>query len=112
MAYCLFGTNPLTGTMQTYCQLYLVKFLSTLLLCEKLNLKSNLQNVSQHHNRSIPVINTRKRYNVGHSKLDGVSPVDAASTISSFTTVSVDWAMTTARQYEKHMDFGIWCVLY
>ena len=52
---------------------------------------------------------------VNLSDVVGASPVHAAPTTSSFSTehmVSVDWAKTTARWDEKHLDFGIWCHLY
>ena len=52
---------------------------------------------------------------VAHSDVVGASPAGAAPTTSSFTTeslVSVDWAKTNARRDEKHLSFGIWCVLY
>ena len=44
----------------------------------------------------------------------GASPVGAAPTSSSFPTcmASMDWAKTMARRDEKHLAFGICCVLY
>ena len=52
---------------------------------------------------------------VDHADVVGASPVGAAPTTSSFSTwhlASLDWAKTTARQYEKHSSLGIWCHLY
>ena len=52
---------------------------------------------------------------VDHSDAVGASPVGAAPTTSSFSTLnltSMDWARTTARQDENHLSFGIWFVLY
>ena len=45
---------------------------------------------------------------VDHSDAVGVSPVGAAPTTSS----KMEWTKTTARREEKHLDFGIWCVLH
>ena len=45
---------------------------------------------------------------VDHSEVVGASPVGAAPTISSFSTLhldSMDWANTTARRDEKHLIF-------
>ena len=50
---------------------------------------------------------------VNHSDVIGASTVGAAA--SSFMTehlASMDWAKTTAKQYEKHLSFGFWCALY
>ena len=52
---------------------------------------------------------------VDHSNVVAASPVGAASTTSSFFTshlASMEWAKTTARQDEKHLNLGIWCNLY
>ena len=52
---------------------------------------------------------------VDNSDVVGASPVGAAPTTSSFSTLhlaSMDWAKTTARGYNKHLNFGIWCDLY
>ena len=52
---------------------------------------------------------------VDHSDVVGESPLGAAPTTSSFSTqhlASVDCTKTTARRDEKHLTFGIWCVLY
>ena len=52
---------------------------------------------------------------VAHPDVVGASPVGAALTTSSFSTqhlASMDWAKTTARRDEKHLDVGIRCVLY
>ena len=52
---------------------------------------------------------------VDHSDVVGTSPVGAAPTTSSSSTshlASMDWAKTTATLDEKHLNFGIWCVLY
>ena len=52
---------------------------------------------------------------VDHSDVVGASPVGAAPTTSSFSTehlASMDWAKTTARWDEKHLNIGIWCNLY
>ena len=50
---------------------------------------------------------------VDHSDVVGVSPVSAAPTTSSFSTLaSMDWAKTTARLDEKHLIFVIWSILY
>ena len=52
------------------------------------------------------VVNKR----VDHSDVTGASPVGAAPTTSSFLTknlASMDWAETTARRDEKHLNFGI-----
>ena len=49
------------------------------------------------------------------SDVVGALPVGTAPTTSSFSTkhlAPMDWAKTTARQYEKHLSFGIWCALY
>ena len=49
---------------------------------------------------------------VDHSDVVGASPVGAAPTTSSFSTyylASIDWAKTTARRDEKHLNFMIWC---
>ena len=43
---------------------------------------------------------------VDHSDEVGASPVGAAPTTSSFST-SLDWAKTTARRDEKHLNLGI-----
>ena len=50
-----------------------------------------------------------------HSDVVGASPVGAAPTTSSFSTLhqaSLDWTKPTARQDEKQLSLGIWCVLY
>ena len=52
---------------------------------------------------------------VAHSDVVGASPVGAAPTTSSFSTqylASIDWTKTTARRDNKHLELGIWCVLY
>ena len=52
---------------------------------------------------------------VDHSDLVGASPAGAAPTTSSFLTelmASADWAKTTARREENHLNFMIWCTLY
>ena len=52
---------------------------------------------------------------VEHSDVVGASPVGAAPTTSSFSTshlASIDSTKTTARRGDKHLSFGIWCVLY
>ena len=52
---------------------------------------------------------------VENSHVVGASPVGAAPTTSSFSTLnlaSMDWAKTTARWDKKHYSFGIWCDLY
>ena len=52
---------------------------------------------------------------VDHSDVVGASPVGAAPTTTSFSTydlASLDWAKTIARRDEKHLNLGIWCVLY
>ena len=52
---------------------------------------------------------------VDHSDAVGASPVGAAPTTSSFSTLhlaSTDWVKTTTRWDEKHLSFGIWCGLY
>ena len=51
---------------------------------------------------------------IDHSDVVGASPVGAAPTTSSFSThlASIDWTKTNARRGEKHVGFGIWCVLY
>ena len=54
---------------------------------------------------------------VDHSDVVGASPVGAAPTTSSFSTehlasIHVYSAKTTASRVEKHLSFGIWCVLY
>ena len=52
---------------------------------------------------------------VDHSDVVGASPDGAAPTTSSFSTshlASMDSAKTAARQYEKLLSAGIWCVLY
>ena len=51
---------------------------------------------------------------IDHSDVVRASPVGAAITTSSFSTkhlASMDWAETTASRDEKHLRFGIWCVL-
>ena len=51
---------------------------------------------------------------VDHSDVVGASPVGAAPT-TSFSTehlASIYCAKTTASRVEKHLNFGIWCVLY
>ena len=50
-----------------------------------------------------------------HSDVVGASPVGAAPTTSSFSTYNLtsrDSAKTVARQDEKHLSVGIWCVVY
>ena len=52
---------------------------------------------------------------VDHSDVVGASPVGAAPTTSSFSTLhlaSRDSAKTAARHYENLLSVGIWCVLY
>ena len=51
---------------------------------------------------------------VDNSNVVGASPVGAAPTTSSFSKhlASMDWAKTTAREYKKHLSFGIWFDLY
>ena len=52
---------------------------------------------------------------VDHSDVVEASPGGAAPTTSPFSTehmASMDSAKTTARQDEKHSNFGIWCNLY
>ena len=52
---------------------------------------------------------------VDYSDAVGASLVGAASTTSSFSTShldSMDWAKTTAKWYDKHLSFWIWCGLY
>ena len=52
---------------------------------------------------------------VDHSDVVGVSPVGAALTTPSFSTerlTSIYCAKTTASWVEKHLSFGIWCVIY
>ena len=52
---------------------------------------------------------------VDHSDVVGALPVGAAPTTSSFSRqhlASMDWAKTTARWDEKHLCFGIRCILY
>ena len=51
---------------------------------------------------------------VDYSDVVGASPVGAAPTTSSFSTqhlASMGWAKTTARRYEIHLSFRIWCGL-
>ena len=50
-----------------------------------------------------------------HSDVVRASPVDAAPTTSSSSTLhiaSIDCTKTTARRDEQHLSFWIWCVLY
>ena len=50
-----------------------------------------------------------------HSDVFGASPVGAALTTSSFSTLqlaSMDWANTTARRDENHLSVVGQCVLY
>ena len=52
---------------------------------------------------------------VDHSDVLGAWPVGAAPTTSSFSTshlASIHCAKTTASRDEKHLGFGIWCLLY
>ena len=52
---------------------------------------------------------------VDHLDVVGESPVSTAQTKSSFSTeplASIYCAKTTASRVEKHLSFGIWCVLY
>ena len=52
---------------------------------------------------------------VDHSNVVGASPVTAAPITSLFSTQhlpSIDWAKTTARLDEKHLNLGIWCIWY
>ena len=52
---------------------------------------------------------------INHSDVFGASPVGAAPTISSFSTLhlaSMDYEKTTAKRDEKHVRVEIWCVLY
>ena len=52
---------------------------------------------------------------VDHSDVVGAPPVGAAPTASSFSTwhlASMDWTKTTASRNERHLRFGIWCILY
>ena len=52
---------------------------------------------------------------VDHSDVVGASPVGAAPTTSSFSTwhlASRDSAKKAARQCEKLLSVGVWCVLY
>ena len=52
---------------------------------------------------------------IDHSDVVGASPVGAASTTSSFSTLhlaSMDWAKTPASRDEKHLSSGLGCVLY
>ena len=52
---------------------------------------------------------------VDNSDAAGASPVGAAPTTSSFSIqhlALMDWAKTTARRDEKHLNFFIWCNLY
>ena len=52
---------------------------------------------------------------VGNKIVEHSDVVGAAPTTSSFSTsrpASMDWAKTTARRDEKHLNFGIWCSLY
>ena len=49
-----------------------------------------------------------------HSDVVAASPVGAAPTTSSFSTLylgSIDWAKATARQEGNHLSFVIWCNL-
>ena len=49
-----------------------------------------------------------------HSDVVGASPVGPAPTKSSFSTqylASMDYAKTTARRDDKHLNFGIWHIL-
>ena len=51
---------------------------------------------------------------VDHSDVVGASPAGTAPTTSSFPAshlALMDWAKTTARRYEKHLSFRIWCNL-
>ena len=52
---------------------------------------------------------------VDNSDVVEASPAGAAPTTSSLSAshlVSMNWAKTTARRVEKHLSFGIRCVLY
>ena len=52
---------------------------------------------------------------VGHSGVVGASPVGTDPTTSALLTkhmASIDWAKTTAIQYEKYWSFVIWRFLY
>ena len=51
---------------------------------------------------------------VDHSDVVGASPVGAAPTTSSFSTLHLafmDWTRTTARRDYKHLSCGIWCAV-
>ena len=51
---------------------------------------------------------------VDHSDVVGASPVGAAPTASSFSKehlASIYCVKTTVSRVEKHLSFGIWCVL-
>ena len=52
---------------------------------------------------------------VDHSDVVGATPVGAAPTTSSLSTshlASMDWTKATEKQDEKHLRFGIRCVVY
>ena len=49
------------------------------------------------------------------SDVVGALPAGTAPTTTSFSTLhlaSLDWAKTTARWDENHLNFVIWCILY
>ena len=70
----------------------------------------------EYFNRNWPCYKGFLLYNiVNHSDVVGASPVVAAPTTSSFSTLhlaSMEWAKTIARQNEKHLSFEIWSLLY
>ena len=52
---------------------------------------------------------------IDHSDVVGASPIGAAPTTSSFSTLhlfSMDWVKKTTRRDEKYLSFWIWCDLY
>ena len=63
-----------------------------------------------------PLIHTSAGNNiVDHSDVVGASPVRAAPTTSSFSTLhlaSMNWAKTTAKCDENYLIFGTWHALY
>ena len=72
------------------------------------------------HSDTYRQISNIRRMMVGNKIADhldvvGASPVGAAPTTSSFLTyhlASIYCKKTTARWDEKHLGFGIWCILY
>ena len=106
LSYSLFIPTHISGEHCMLC-VYLAS-----IAWHAVSLRTGIRKYRKTSNISCTLVDNKM---VVHSDLVGASPVGAAPSTSSFSTIHLalmDWEKTTARWGEKHLSFGIWCALH